>query len=83
MVLAVMSRAILGHTGRELRASPVTVVAYICVTIGALLRVSVSVGLGPYSRMLELAGTFWSVGLLLFVIVYRPMLWAPRVGEKH
>ncbi len=82
MILAVMSRASLGHTGRGLKASPMTVAAYACVTLGALLRVAASLGLGLYAVMLDVAGAFWGAALLLFVIVYRPILWQPRVGEQ-
>jgi uncharacterized protein involved in response to NO len=83
MILAVMSRASLGHTARELKASPMTVGAYACVTIGALVRVAGSLGLGPYPVMLDVAGAFWGFGLILFVIVYQPILWSPRVGEPR
>ena len=81
MILAVMTRASLGHTARELKASPLTVIAYACVTIGAVLRVAGSLGVGPYPIMLDIAGAFWGAALLLFLIVYRPILWSPRLGE--
>jgi uncharacterized protein involved in response to NO len=81
MILAVMSRASLGHTGRELRASPVTIVAYVCVTVGALLRVAAALSVGAYSAILDIAGAFWGTALLLFVIAYAPILWRPRIGE--
>ena len=83
MILAVMTRASLGHTGRQLKASPMTVAAYACVTIGALLRVVASLGVGRYLLMLELAGVFWAAGLLLFVIVYRPILWGPALAKSR
>jgi len=83
MILAVMSRASLGHTGRELRASPMTVGSYACVTVGASLRVVASLGVGPYPVMIDIAGAFWGAALLLFVIVYRPILWRPRIGERQ
>jgi uncharacterized protein involved in response to NO len=82
MILAVMSRASLGHTGRDLVASPATVASYACVTVGALLRVAASIGLGDYSVMLDIAGTFWGLALLLFAVVYAPILWSARVGER-
>jgi len=82
MILAVMSRASLGHTGRDLNASPMTVAAYACVTLGAVVRVVASMGIGPYALMLDIAGALWGTALLLFVIVYRPILWRPRVGEQ-
>jgi uncharacterized protein involved in response to NO len=83
MILAVMSRASLGHTGRNLTASPTTVAAYVCVTVGAVVRVLASLGIGPYSIMLDVAGVFWGLALLLFLVVYRPVLWNPRVGEAR
>ena len=44
MILAVMTRATLGHTGRELRAGPLTTLIYVLVTIGP------SFGLRPRSE---------------------------------
>jgi len=83
MILAVMSRASLGHTGRELKASRATSVSYLCVTIGATLRVAASVGLGGYAAMLDVAGLFWGVALLVFAIAYAPVLWRARVGDSN
>lgn len=81
MILAVMTRATLGHTGRALQASAATVVLYICVTLGALLRVAASLGLRPYMVMMEISGIAWAASLALFLIVYGPMLWRPRVAS--
>jgi uncharacterized protein involved in response to NO len=82
MILAVMSRATLGHTGRELKAAPVTVLSYACAVVGALVRVAASLGVGPYEFMLGVAGALWGAALLLFLCVYTPILWRPRVGER-
>ena len=82
MILAVMTRASLGHTARGLVAAPLTVVAYGCVTLGALVRVVAGLGVGPYDLMLQIAGVVWAAALLLFLIVYVPVLWRPRLGEK-
>lgn len=83
MILAVMSRASLGHTARELKAAPMTIVSYACVTVGAVVRVAATLGLGTYGVMLDIAGAFWGAALILFVVVYRPILWAPRLGEAR
>jgi uncharacterized protein involved in response to NO len=82
MILAVMSRASLGHTGRELKVSPLTVAAYACVTIGAVLRVAASLGAGSYLLMVDIAGVIWGCALALFLVVYVPVLWQPRLGEN-
>jgi uncharacterized protein involved in response to NO len=82
MILAVMSRASLGHTGRELKAPRLTIVAYVCVTAGAVLRVAASLGVSGYGIMLDVAGTLWAASLILFLIDYTPVLWRPRLGEQ-
>jgi uncharacterized protein involved in response to NO len=82
MILAVMTRASLGHTARELKANAATVVLYILVTAGALLRVCASLRLIDYNFGIEVAGLVWGGALLLFLIAYAPVLWRPRLGEK-
>ena len=82
MILAVMSRASLGHTGRELKASGATSLAYLCVTVGAALRVAASLGIGGSTPILDVAGALWGAGLLVFVIAYAPVLWGDRVGDN-
>jgi uncharacterized protein involved in response to NO len=81
MILAVMTRASLGHTGRELKASVPTVAIYALVTAGALLRVAASLGLVDYGVGVEIASLAWGGALLLFLIAYAPILWKPRLGE--
>lgn len=83
MILAVMTRASLGHTARELKASPLTVVVYGLVTAGALLRVAASLRLIDYNTGIEVAGAAWGGAFLLFLIAYAPVLWRPRIGESR
>ena len=78
MILAVTTRATLGHTGRELRASPLTVAAYALVTLGALLRVAAPLGLIDYRTGMETAGALWAGAFVLFLIVYAPIVFRPR-----
>jgi len=82
MILAVMTRASLGHTARELKANAATVVAYLLVTAGALLRVTASLGLIDFNGGIEIAGLAWGAAFLLFLIAYAPVLWRPRLGEQ-
>ena len=82
MILAVMSRATLGHTGRELRASTVTQAAYVLVTVGAVLRVAAPLGLLDYRLGMEVAGSAWIGAFLLFLAAYGPILVRPRLDGK-
>ena len=83
MILAVMTRASLGHTARELRANAATVLIYLLVTVGAILRVTASLRLINYSMGIEIAGLAWGAAFLLFLIAYAPVLWRPRLGEQR
>ncbi|HEU4810329.1 MAG TPA: NnrS family protein [Sphingomicrobium sp.] len=83
MILAVMTRASLGHTARELKANAATSVCYLLVTAGAVLRVSASLGLIDYNFGIEIAGLAWGGAFLLFLIAYAPVLWRPRLGETR
>ena len=78
MTLAIMTRATLGHTGRDLTADRVTVVLFGLVQAGALLRVVAPVLPVPYGNALAVAGALWGAAFLLFVWRYGPMLVRPR-----
>jgi uncharacterized protein involved in response to NO len=83
MIMAVMSRASLGHTGRPLIAPPMIVGAYVLVTVASLLRV-----FGPLlvpshqPAILTLAALAWIAAFVVFAIVYAPILTTPRVHTK-
>jgi uncharacterized protein involved in response to NO len=81
MILAVMTRATLGHTGRELKASLPTVGIYVLVTVGALLRVAAPLGYGDYTVAMQVSALAWGGALLLFLLAYGPILWRPRLCE--
>jgi uncharacterized protein involved in response to NO len=75
MILAVMTRATRGHTGRPLVADGTTVAAYALVVGGALLRVAAAIAPGGWQGpATALAGLLWSGGFALFVVAYGSML---------
>jgi uncharacterized protein involved in response to NO len=83
MVLAVMSRASLGHTGRALVASRPIAIAYVLVCLAALVRVfSPSLEAVDYRLTVMLAGALWVAAFGLFVIVYTPILMRPRIDAR-
>ena len=81
LILAVMSRASLGHTGRTLRAGPALAVAYALVFVGALMRVLASVGLFAGVWPIHLSAALWAGGFLLFALLYFPILTQPRIDD--
>ncbi|KQW75605.1 short-chain dehydrogenase [Devosia sp. Root413D1] len=79
MTFAVMTRASLGHTGRALTASPRTSVAYLALTLSAVLRPFAELIPSQYHLLLSLSGACWLIAFGLFVLEFGPMLVSPRL----
>lgn len=78
MTLAVMTRATLGHTGRDLVASRATEVLYAAIVVGALARICAALEPAWGGPLIALAALAWATAFLGFAAVYGPMLAAPR-----
>jgi len=79
MPLAVMSRATLGHTGRDLAAGRFGAGMYLAVFMAAVFRVLAPLVPETYDILLSVAGVLWCVAFLMFSVKYGKMLIAPRV----
>lgn len=77
MILAIASRAALGHTGRPLESHPLATSAFVLVTVSALSRVVASGGWGA-RPLLALSATTWALGFACFIWRYAPILVRPR-----
>jgi uncharacterized protein involved in response to NO len=83
MILAVMTRAALGHTGRPLVAAKPIVAVYLLVTLAAVVRV-----FGPVaaSTMVQstwtVAGALWIAAFLIHCAVYAPILSRRRIDGR-
>ena len=80
MTLAVMTRATLGHTGRERRADRRTLAIYLLVNAAALVRVAAPWSAEAMVLLLIVSGVLWSAAFALFALAYGPMLARPRGG---
>ncbi len=76
MILAVASRAALGHSNRPLEDNPLTTASYIGVSVAALLRIVASVSDQP-GHWIVLATIAWVVALGLFAWRYTTILLGP------
>jgi uncharacterized protein involved in response to NO len=83
MIFAVMTRVALGHTGRPLQVPRPITSAYLLLTAAALLRVF-GIALFPSHYLLTLttAGIAWTLAFGIFIVVYAPILWSPRVDGR-
>jgi uncharacterized protein involved in response to NO len=78
MTLGVMTRATRGHTGRALKASPLTLAIYGAMVAAALLRIGAGVFPEDYMLLIGAAGAAWSAAFTLFLFEYAPMLLRSR-----
>jgi uncharacterized protein involved in response to NO len=82
MLLAVMTRVSLGHTGRVLCASRPTLVIYLLINAAALVRVAASWSAAATTTFIVVSGLCWMAAFGLFEIRYSPVLLAPRITPQ-
>ncbi|HET9865420.1 MAG TPA: NnrS family protein, partial [Steroidobacteraceae bacterium] len=83
MILAVMTRVALGHTGRPLVVARPISIAYLLLMFTALLR-TFGLALFPahYLLTLEVAALTWMASFGIFLVVYAPILCRPRADGR-
>ncbi len=77
MILAVATRASLGHSGRPLTAGAGTTAAYILVTVAALARLASPLAGDLALAALWLSGGAWTLAFGLFTVLYFPLFTRP------
>lgn len=83
MILAIMTRVALGHTGRPFRAPPGIAVAYALVSLAALTRTLLPALFPLWLGALLLAsGLLWIAAFATFLVIYTPYLLGARVDRK-
>jgi uncharacterized protein involved in response to NO len=80
MVLAVSSRVALAHTGRQLKASRLIVLAYWLLFIAAVVRVASPFG-RSYLMLIDISAFAWMLSFCLFLWIYLPVLLGPSVDS--
>jgi uncharacterized protein involved in response to NO len=78
MILAVMPRVTLGHTGRALTANRATSACFILVGLAALVRLAAAFHAEWSMTLLIMSASFWIAGFGLFVLSYGLFLLKPR-----
>ena len=82
LMLAMMMRSSLGHTGRQLVASRTDMAAFLLLQGAAIVRVVASIKAGEtYQQWVVASGLIWALAFLVFVLRYLPMLSRPRVSD--
>ena len=83
LIIGMMTRTALGHTGRRLLASRLDVTCYLLVLASALVRVLVPL-LAPGQLVTAVVGSaaLWSAGFALYAVAYWPVLTRARADGK-
>ncbi len=82
LILGVMTRVALGHTGRPLTLPAGGVIIYLSILVAALARLVAALGFGDVRWALLIAGAGWLVAFLLFTALYWPILSRPRADGR-
>jgi uncharacterized protein involved in response to NO len=80
MILAVMPRVTLGHTGRDLIAGRATVAVFVLINSAAIFRICASWHTALMAPLLLVAGALWIAAFGLFELIYGSVLLTRR-GE--
>lgn len=80
MIMAVASRAALGHTGRPLVAGPVLVLAFVLLHLAALVRVLAALWPSAMMMLILASALLWLLAFGLFAWRYLPILLGPSLS---
>ncbi|MBD1557232.1 short-chain dehydrogenase [Vibrio sp. S9_S30] len=83
LILSMISRVTMGHTGREIYKGPKMQVAFATLILAAVLR-SIGVSIAPSAMMplIYTSALLWGIAFSLFVWKFAPMLWSPRIDGR-
>lgn len=82
LILGVMSRVALGHTGRPLRVVPAISAAFVIAIAAGMVRVLTAAGGLPMHAGLGLGAALWSSAFVIFLLYYWRMLASPRADGR-
>ena len=84
MILSMIARVILGHTGRNVQNPPKTVaIALIVLIAGAIVRVIAPlIAESHYIIWVAASQILWITAFSMFIVTYFPMLVKPRIDGQ-
>ena len=83
VILAMISRVSLGHTGRSLQAPKLMSLAFVAMILASVVRSFGPWGLPEKTLLfIDISGALWLLAFGLFVVLYGPMLLKARVDGR-
>ncbi|SEK73836.1 uncharacterized protein involved in response to NO [Colwellia chukchiensis] len=83
VILAMIARVSLGHTGRNLQAPKLMSIAFIAMALASVIR-----SFGPWGLpqktliFIDISGLLWLISFALFALIYGPMLFKARIDGR-
>lgn len=83
LMVAMMMRSALGHSGRVLKANIPEITAFVLIQLAALVRVAAAAVIPAWNVHAALcSGLLWTLGFTVFFVAYWPVLTQPRIDGK-
>ncbi len=84
LIIGMMTRTTLGHTGRPLKAGRAETAMFWLIQCGAVARLAAGVGPAAlHGAALIAAGACWTLAFALYAVTYAPYLTQPRIDGKE
>lgn len=84
LIIGMITRTSLGHTGRPLKAGKSEVAMYLLIQIGVVCRFAAGIHSGDLQDTALLAASAaWTAAFVLYLFVYGPYLALPRLDGKE
>jgi uncharacterized protein involved in response to NO len=85
LIIGMITRTAMGHSGRPVRAGRCEVVMYALIHIAALSRVVAALVPSVYLIGISISGVAWMAAFLLYAVSYAPLLLGigPRPGAAR
>lgn len=82
LILGVMTRVAVGHTGRPMQLQRFGLGIYLAIIAATLFRLLAAAGLFDYRLGVGLSALSWVLAFSLFVALYAPILASPRADGR-
>jgi uncharacterized protein involved in response to NO len=83
MILSMISRVSLGHTGRTIKVGKVVSTAFVFIGMSFITRVFAPFFYDDYAHVIWVSAAFWALAYGIFVFRYAPVLFRSRIdGAK-
>ena len=82
MILSMISRVSLGHTGRSINVGSLMTFAMFLIGLSFLIRVFTPLFFDSYLDLILISGICWVIGYALFIVLFTPILFKSRIDGK-